>query len=775
MEDYEKLGVFYIGKIYDPEKTLEQREPLLYESKDLTTHAVCVGMTGSGKTGLGIGILEEAAIDGIPSIIIDPKGDLGNLLLAFNGQTAKEFMPWADKAEAEQKGMSVNDYAAHLAKTWKSGLSQWGQGLDRINRFNAAVDLSIYTPASNAGIPLSILSSFEAPSEELRLDTGAVRERVLSITSSLLGLVGINADPIKSREHILISAIVDRAWREGIDLDLASLIYKVQTPPFSKIGALDLDTFISSKDRSNLAAALNGLLASPGFHAWMEGESLDIQRLLYTGEGKPRVSILSIAHLSDAERMFFVTLFLNQLISWVRKQPGTSSLRALFYMDEIFGYFPPTAMPPSKIPMLTLLKQARAYGLGIVLCTQNPVDLDYKGLSNCGTWFIGKLQTKRDKERVVEGLSIASNGEIDAPAIDKLLALVGKRIFIMRSIHEKDPVLFETRWTLSYLRGPLTLAQMASLKKPHVSEAAIAASLKSSVPVKPAVPSHLKEYFFRSAQAHQYLPMVAGFAKLHYVQPKSKIDAWEQVIVVAPINSEGIVNWSKGELVPMLEQHLSPAPNPGSSFGDLPSALIQEKKYPQLTKTLSQYLYQEHTYKLLRYGKLVSNPGETEGEFRIRVSMDLREMRDQKIADLQEKYGKKIDVLSDRLRRFEDKVEEQEQQAGIQKAQTYINIGTGIFGALFGRRVTRGTVTQAGTSMRGWGRMQKEQQYIARAKASYAEVQQQLEEVKRELDNELASLALLDPGNLVFDRVEVRPRKSDIIIEKIAVLWKPAG
>ena len=463
-QDFEKLGVFYLGKVVDPAKGGTTDELVLYPSKDLTTHAVCVGMTGSGKTGLGITLLEEAAIDKIPSIVIDPKGDLSNLLLTFPAVSPDEFLPWIDEGEAERKGMEREAYAESVAKLWKEGLAKWGEGAERIQKLRSSVEMAVYTPASKAGIPLSILSSFAAPSKELMLDPVALQDRIKSITSGILGLLGIEADPIKSREHILISSIIDQAWQKGINLDLAALIQQVQKPPFDKIGALDVDTFFPPKERMGLSISLNNLLASPGFKAWMEGEPLDIKQMLYTKEAKPKLSIISIAHLSDSERMFFVTLLLNEILSWMRSQPGTSSLRAVLYMEEIFGFFPPTAMPPSKIPMLTLLKQARAFGLGIVLATQNPVDLDYKGLSNCGTWFIGKLQTDRDKSRVIEGLKTASNGEIDSAGLDKMLASTGNRTFILRSIHEKNPILFQTRWTLSYLRGPLTLAQIDSLK-----------------------------------------------------------------------------------------------------------------------------------------------------------------------------------------------------------------------------------------------------------------------------------------------------------------------
>jgi len=397
VENFEVLGAFYLGRPYDL-KTKKPREGIvLYDSKDLVTHAVCVGMTGSGKTGLCIGLLEEAAIDGVPVIAIDPKGDLANLLLTFPQLTRENFEPWINEDDARRQGISPGDFAAQQAELWKKGLADWGQSEDRIQRLRDAADFAIYTPGSNAGISVSILKSFAAPETAVLEDPELLRDRINTTVTSLLGLLGIQADPIQSREHILVSTILNSAWSDNRDLDLAGLIQEIQNPPMTKIGVLDLESVYPAKDRFGLVMALNNLIASPGFNAWLEGEPLDIARILYGPTGKPRVSVFSISHLSDAERMFFVSLLLNQILGWMRTQSGTTSLRSVLYMDEIFGYFPPVANPPSKLPLLTLLKQARAFGLGIVLATQNPVDLDYKGLANTGTWFIGRLQTERDK------------------------------------------------------------------------------------------------------------------------------------------------------------------------------------------------------------------------------------------------------------------------------------------------------------------------------------------------------------------------------------------
>src|SRR5262245_3018099 len=472
--DFEKLGVFYLGRPYDLAAKQAQPGWLLYDSKDLVTHAVCVGMTGSGKTGLCLALLEEATIDNIPAIIIDPKGDLGNLMLTFPDLKGEDFLPWINEDDARKKGLSPVDYAAQQAELWKKGLASWQQDGERIRRFRDAAEVAIYTPGSTAGLPVSILKSFAAPAVDVRTDAEVMRERISTTATSLLGLLGIEADPIQSREHILLSNILDHTWKQGADFELAGLIQAIQQPPMSRIGVMDVDAFFPPKDRFSLAMKLNNLLASPGFQAWLEGEALDIQSLLYTSAGKPRMAIFSIAHLNDAERMFFVTLLLGQMVGWMRAQSGTTSLRALLYMDEIFGYFPPVANPPSKLPLLTLLKQARAFGLGIVLATQNPVDLDYKGLANTGTWFIGRLQTERDKARVLEGLEGASTSagkKFDRGRMEQTLAGLGNRIFLMNNVHEDEPVVFETRWCLSYLRGPLTRTQIKMLMDSRRTEA----------------------------------------------------------------------------------------------------------------------------------------------------------------------------------------------------------------------------------------------------------------------------------------------------------------
>ncbi|MGC3972877.1 MAG: DUF87 domain-containing protein [Nitrospira sp.] len=678
-EEFEKLGVFYLGRPY----ALEAKQPkagwLLYDSKDLVTHAVCVGMTGSGKTGLCIGLLEEAAIDGIPVIVIDPKGDLSNLLLTFPQLRGEDFAPWINEDDARKKGLSPADYATQQAALWQKGLGEWGQSGERIQKLRDAADVVIYTPGSNAGLPVSILKSFAAPSPELLDDAELLRERISTTVTSVLGLIGLQADPIKSREHILLSAILDSAWRAGRDLDLAALIHQIQTPPMTKAGVLDMESFFPAKERFALAMQLNNLLAAPGFSAWMEGEALDVGHMLYGPAGKPRIAIFSIAHLNDAERMFFVSLLLNQTLGWVRSQSGTTSLRAILYMDEIFGYFPPVANPPSKAPLLTLLKQARAFGLGVVLATQNPVDLDYKGLANTGTWFIGRLQTERDKARVIEGLegAAASSGKkFDRQQMEQILAGLGNRVFLLNNVHEDAPEVFETRWTLSYLRGPLTRTQIKQLMDPvkrqlpspptmqdEPGAAGASGSTSAASPrtaSRPMLPPDVPQYFIPlrgtqpSGASLIYQPMVLGVAQVRFADNKAGIEATHELTRLAAIGSGVIsVEWEQLTAADMQVADLEREPTAGAEFAALPSAASKGKQYDAWKSDFSGWLFRTQKLELWRSAttNTLSKPGETERDFRVRIQQVGREQRDRLSDELRKKYAPKITVLRDRIRR----------------------------------------------------------------------------------------------------------------------------
>jgi hypothetical protein len=781
MSDFEKLGAFYLGREYDPKADALAAEPLMYDSRDLTTHAVCVGMTGSGKTGLCISMLEEAALDGIPALVVDPKGDIANLMLTFPGLTPAEFRPWIDAGEAARKGVSPDELAAKTAETWKKGLAEWGEDGERIRRFQESVDIAIYTPGSRAGLPLSILRSFAPP--PAGSDPTGTRDRISAAVSGLLGLVGIAADPLKSREHILLSAIVDAAWSKGNALDLAGLIGAIQKPPFTKIGVFDVETFYPAKDRLELAMAINNLLASPGFGVWLEGEALDIQRLLFTAEGKPRISIISIAHLTDAERMFVVTLLLNELVAWMRRQSGTSALRALFYMDEIFGYFPPSAMPSSKLPMLTLMKQARAFGLGVLLATQNPVDLDYKGLSNAGTWFIGRLQTERDQQRVIDGLSSALAGaDFDRAMLEKLMAGISPRVFLMRKASEDQPLLFRTRWALSYLRGPLTLSEVTRLMEGRQTAApAPPTSGATAAPppaTRPVLPAGVQEVFLAAKPGTGelvYRPRLVATAELHYADKPSGIDTWTKVALLAPLgDSDGAPAWSDAATVANLDSVLAPGPVDGAGFGELPAAALNAKNHAEWGRALAAHLYQTGTVELLacKTPKLTSNPGESEGDFRTRLGLALREYRDQEVAKLRERYAVKLKSLDDRMRRAQDRVERERSQYSQRKLDTAISIGTSVLGAIFGGKSV--ATTRAGSAARSAGRVFGERGDVARADESLEALTAERDGLLRQIEQEASGLTTsLDPASIELARTSIAPRKSDIGVGRIAIAWEP--
>ena len=457
---------FYLGQLFNSIQGIVTDQPLQYDPADLTTHAVVTGMTGSGKTGLCIALMEEAALQGVPAILIDPKGDLTNLLLHFPELAPQDFQPWLDPELARRAGKSIEQASNDASLAWRNGLAEWGIPHERMLALKNAAEFAIYTPGSDAGIPVSILSSLAAPGLDWAGNREILGERISSTVTAILGLVGFdNMDPIRSREHILLSNIFQSAWSQNKSLDLTELILQIQTPPFDKLGAFPVDTFFPAKDRMTLALQVNNILAAPTFDMWRSGQTLDVVGLLFAADGRPRHSVFYLAHLSDSERMFFVTILFSAVETWMRTQPGATSLRALLYMDEIFGYLPPTAIPPSKQPLLRMLKQARAFGLGLVLATQNPVDVDYKALSNAGTWFIGKLQTEQDKQRLLDGLESAAPGALDRSAIDKLISTLGKRVFLMQNVHEKQPVVFQTRWTMNFLAGPMTRTQIPALNK----------------------------------------------------------------------------------------------------------------------------------------------------------------------------------------------------------------------------------------------------------------------------------------------------------------------
>jgi hypothetical protein len=784
MQDFEKLGAFYLGKRHDVEADELTDEFVLYDSKDLTTHAAIIGMTGSGKTGLGIGILEEAALDHIPVIAIDPKGDMGNLLLTFPQLKPESFRPWINPRAALDQGQTPDEFAASQAALWKKGLGQWGQTGKRIAQLRKNVDLAIYTPGSNAGLPVSLLHSFDAPDQAFIDDIDLYRERIQSTATGILTLLGMDADPISSREHILISRLLDNAWKAGRNLDVPGLIAEIQDPPITKVGVMSIDSFFPANDRFKLAMALNNLLAAPGFEVWMQGTPLNAKSLLYTDEGKPRISVMAISHLDDAQRMFFISMLLNEIIAWMRAQQGTSSLRAILYMDEIFGYMPPVANPPSKKLFLTLLKQARAYGLGLVLATQNPVDLDYKGLSNTGTWFIGRLQTERDKARVMEGLEGATAGGLDKQAMERTIAGLGKRRFLLHNVHEDEPVVFGTRWVLSYLAGPLTRDHIRTLMKTVKNKLAAAAKAVSKPKRKsganaPALPPSIEQFFVPGfGESIVYYPRLVAGGDVVFTSARYNIEDERAVLHAVEFEDGPVdIDWDNGESLDVSIDDLRDAGENDATYADCPAAADNAKAYAKWVKSYKRWLRQTENVTLFRSKRfrLTSLSSETEGDFRARLQDVASEKRDAAIAKLRKRYASKVTTLENRLMRAEQAIDVQKQQSTKKKLDTAISFGTAILGAVLGRkRISSSTATKMGTAIKTAGSASKEAADVERAKQTAEKVKADIAALNKQLKQDVADLdTSFDAQAEELDEIVVRAKSTDIHVAVSGLAWLP--
>lgn len=831
----EKLGSFYLGKEYDLANKRLLDAPVNYDARDLTTHAVCVGMTGSGKTGLCLDLIEEAALDSVPALLIDPKGDITNLLLTFPDLLPEDFLPWINTDDARRKGLTPEEFAAAQAKLWSEGLASWDQGGDRIRALKTSADFAIYTPGSEAGLPVSIMSSFNSPGLDWDTESETLRERIQGTVSALLGLAGIEADPVRSREHILLSTLLEDAWRRNEAMDLAKLITSVQKPPFQQVGVLNLEAFFPEKDRFGLAMALNNIIASPSFAAWLKGDPLDIPSLLYTPEGKPRHSIFYIAHLSEAERMFFVTILLETFISWMRGQPGTTSLRALVYMDEVFGYFPPSANPPSKRPMLTLMKQARAFGCGIMLTTQNPVDLDYKGLTNAGTWFIGKLQAERDKARLLAGLesAMAEAGSLsDTRVLDKLISSLDSRVFLLHNINQDGPVVFQTRWAMSYLRGPLTRQQVKQLmadRKPAASavparrktgdtaaaastagttfttEVAAPASVTGAGPagfsnIPPVAPPGVNQVFLpvtireseslrvleskvggRITATNQQLvfqPALVGLASVAFADRRLGLDETQELALMLPLDPDArSVDWRNAQPVEVDERELETQPPSNALFaGGIPASVSAARGLTKMASDLTDHLYRNQAFTLLYNPalKLYANAAETERDFRARCQLVAREKRDALVDDIRKKYDVKLQRLADRKAK-------QEEDLADSKAQLTGRVGeeilsgldsvAGLFG-LFGRRKSVSSLSKVATKRRITAKAQAD---IDKTKAEIERLEEDLATLQSDMEAEMSEATEeWTQAAEQIEEVKVTPRKSDIDVHLVTLAWMPS-
>jgi hypothetical protein len=819
-------GKFYLGKLFDPKAGALSDQPLLYDPADLTTHAVVVGMTGSGKTGLCIDLLEEAALNSVPALMIDPKGDITNALLHFPELSPADFQPWVNADQARRDGITIEQASSNAAAQWQKGLAEWGMGADRLRALKDAAQFAVYTPGSDSGIPVSILASLKTPDIPWENNRELLREKISSTVIALLGLVGLqDIDPVRSREHILLANIFEHAWSQGLDLDLGELIMQTQNPPFEKLGVFDVNTFFPEKDRFALAMLLNNILAAPAFQVWIEGQPLDINSLLYAPDGRPRHSVFYIAHLNDSERMFFVTLLYSAVEAWMRSQPGTQSLRLILYFDEIFGYMPPVGNPPPKQPMLRMLKQARAFGVGQVLVTQNPVDMDYKALSNAGSWFIGKLQTERDKERLLDGLESAMAGGLDRRVYDRMISALGKRVFLLHNVHEKQPVLFQTRWAMNYLAGPLTRAQIPAVNQlagasggatqvaqttaaptgaPVVAAGAAAPAVTAAEKrqdvqpqpdlgsaTRPAVPSGIVEYFlpntlsftqaFKSTgQAYppeanslglHYRPALLAQADIRFVNRKYNLDyALLLAALVPDPDRRGSLRWDDYQTQAMQRNSLDSAPDPRARFAPLDAPLNDAKTMTSLRRSFEDWAYRSAEVQVRANEELgvYAGPEVSQSEFRKLCSEAARQGRDAELEKVGASFQTKLDRLEDRLSAEERELREDESEYSQRKLEEYGTHAENLLG-LFGGRKRR-----LSTSL-------SKRRMTEKAKADIEESQDAIQQYKKDLaDLEKEKAQALEEVNekwsdIVDDVVEisVNPFKKDILVDLFGVAWLP--
>ncbi len=798
-------GKFYLGRILDQDK------PLLYDPDDLTTHAVVVGMTGSGKTGLCIDIMEEAALQNLPALLIDPKGDITNTLLHFPDLLPSDFQPWINLDEARRAGKTPEDAAADIAATWKKGLTDWGTGGERLRALKNAAQFAVYTPGSDAGLPVSILASLKAPQIPWESNAELLREKISGTVTAILGLVGMNdIDPVRSREHILLANIFENAWSQGTDLDLGELILQTQNPPFEKLGVFDVSTFFPDKDRFELAMLLNNILAAPSFQSWIVGQPLDINTLLYMPDGRPRHSVFYIAHLSDEERMFFVTLLYSAVETWMRAQSGTTGLRALLYFDEIFGYMPPVSNPPSKQLMLRMLKQGRAFGVGQVLVTQNPADLDYKALSNTGSWFVGKLQTENDKNRLLDGLEGAAPG-LDRRHYDSLISTLDKRVFLLHNIHEKEPQLFITRWAMNYLAGPLTRNQIPALNalagiKPvpkqdiqavisgdpahqdsHITPASAPPGSSSS----PAVPTGIDEYFLPnnltlsqalkaesitlSSEATSlgllYQPVLLAQAEIRIMQRKYNLDLeMKRTALITDPDRRGTARWEEWMTASIDPRSLDREPLPQARYATLEAPLSDGKTLRALKSDFIDWIYRKMEVPVRANEALgvFTGPEKTQAEFRRQCADAAREKRDAEVKKIEASYDKKLDTIENRLLREERELRADEAELRERRMEEYGTHAENVLGLLSRRR------RRLSTSL-------TKRRLTEQAKADVEESLQAIEEYERQI-NELEAeqaQAIQDVNNKWGDiaddmaEIPVRPYKKDILVDLFGVAWMP--
>ncbi len=817
-------STFYLGRIFDSKNARLSADALNYDADDLTTHAVVVGMTGSGKTGLCVDILEEAALNGIPAIAIDPKGDLTNLLLHFPELLPQDFQPWIDPDIARRANKTPEQAAVEAATSWRNGIQEWGMTPERILDLKNSADFAIYTPGSTAGLPISVLSTLDAPALSWDTDSEILRERISSTVIALLGLVGMNnIDPISSREHILLANIFEDHWRNGKALDLKELILQIQNPDVKEFGAFAIDDFFPAKERAALAMTINNILAAPAFEAWREGQALDVQALLFKEDGTPRHSIFYLAHLSDGERMFFSTLLFSAVETWMRAQKGSNALRAILYMDEIYGYLPPSANPPSKQPLLRMLKQARAFGLGILLATQNPVDLDYKALSNTGTWLIGKLQTERDKLRLLDGLESLADG-FSRAEIDKLISSLGKRVFIMNNVHEKASLLFQTRWTMNFLAGPLTRtqirdlntlvgAQEASAPQPApiqtsalepsfapqptdraqpIPAAASAPSVASGSATKPSLPTGIREYYLpqnhslaeayaaagkpqaygAAVQGVVYKPILLASAQVRVLDRKYGVDVeMVKTALVDELDRRGIVRWENFPYDGPSLDRLESAPTPSAKYSAVEPPLNDSKLMTALQKDFADWVFRNASVKARANEalKVYAGPDVTSADFMKACADAARDLRDAETAKKTAALDKKIKTLEDKLIREERELRQDQENLRNRNIETGLS-GVETIAGMFGM----GRKKSLSTSVSKYRMAQNAKEEVRESEEAIAQFQREIADLQREREQTAKEIA--DRWGAVVNEtseISISPKKTDVYVNIFGVVWKP--
>ena len=815
----ETHGKFYLGRIFDPAKGKATDQPLLYDPDDLTTHAVVVGMTGSGKTGLCINLLEEAALNGIPALMIDPKGDMTNILLHFPDLKPQDFMPWLDADAVRRSGKTLEQAAEETVATWKQGLADWGIEPERIRKLQDAAHFAIYTPGSTAGIPVNILASLKAPQLDWDENQEVIRERINGTVTALLGLVGLqDLDPVRSREHILLSNIFENAWSKGSDLDLGEIILQTQSPPFAKLGVFDINTFFPEKDRFSLAMLLNNILAAPSFQPWIQGQPLEIDQFMFAEDGRPKHSVFYLAHLSESERMFFVTLFYAAVETWMRAQSGSSTLRAIIYFDEIYGYLPPVANPPSKTVMLRMLKQARAFGVGQVLVTQNPVDVDYKGLSNAGTWCIGKLQTDQDKQRLLDGLESAVTGGLNRADFDRLISSLGKRVFLMQNVHEKQPLLFQTRWAMNYLAGPLTRLQIPALNKLSSASAPVplqkasaplstqtSAAIPSTttrenltsrdtqVSTKPSLPQGIKEYILPvnltlsqalrqsqlistsepSSSSLVYHPILIGQVEVRFINRKYFLDyEGRKTVLVQNPDRRGFIHWEEF-LTPAIDiNKLTERGEPQARYYPIEAPLNDAKTLQALEKDFVEWVYRsaQITIQANEALKLYSSPTETKEDFLRRCQEAAQKALEEETKKVAATYDKKVNDLQLKIDREQRELEMDQEELSQRRMEEYGTHAENLLGLLGGRRSSR----RVSTSLSKHRLTTKAKADVEESQKAIAEYKQQIALIEKEKTQAL--LAIKQKWEDIAKSVSEVPiiaQKKDILPELFGVAWMP--